>query len=78
MELTCLKCGCSDVNPADEGSWASCNDCGFVQYDADTLALMHETRREYEQAKQECWPDPVPSYKEWMNREENYERRNDR
>ena len=48
----CPKCGSADVNLADEGSWPSCNDCGFVQYDAETLALQAEVQREQAAAKQ--------------------------
>lgn len=49
--IPCPKCGSADVNPPDEGFWADCNDCGFVQYDAATLALQNEVKREQKQAK---------------------------
>jgi len=32
------------------------------------VLLQAEVRAEYEQAKRECWPEPVPSYGEWRGR----------
>jgi len=43
---TCPKCGSSDWMPADEGAFASCNDCGFVLYDDWTLEIIAEVKRE--------------------------------
>ena len=61
--MTCPKCGSADWNAEeDEGAWPSCNDCGFVQYDAETLAIQAEVRREQAIAKQAL--GYVPSYKE--------------
>lgn len=65
----CPKCGSVDINPSDEGSWRSCNDCGFVQYDPETLALQAEVQREQAQAKREL--GYIPTYQEWVNRREN-------
>lgn len=62
----CPKCQSDDWNPSDEGSFPSCNDCGFVLYDDWTLGIMEETRREFDQAKREYWPEPVPSYPEYL------------
>ena len=58
----CPKCGSADVNPPNEGRWADCNECGFIEYDAETLALQNEVRREQAQAKQIL--GYVPSYRE--------------
>lgn len=62
----CPKCSSADVNPADEGSWASCNDCGWIQYDAWTLSIQAEARREYREAVDHYWPEKVPDYQTWM------------
>ena len=61
-EVTCPKCGSADWNPADEGSFPSCNDCGFVQYDEYTLALQAEVQREQKVCKQIL--GYTPSYNE--------------
>lgn len=58
----CPKCGSDDVNAPDEEFWADCNECGHVQYDADTLALQAEVRREQAQCK--AILGYVPSYSE--------------
>jgi transcription initiation factor TFIIIB Brf1 subunit/transcription initiation factor TFIIB len=50
--VICPKCKSEDVNPEDEGSWPSCNDCGFVIYDEQTLSLQAEVRREQALCKQ--------------------------
>lgn len=65
-----MKCPECDSELRDRGDehFPDCEDCGFVLYDADTIALREEVRREFEQAKAACWPDPVPSYAEWMKR----------
>jgi hypothetical protein len=57
-------CGCGDINPPDEGSWASCNDCGHVQYDEDTLALRAEVQAEQAYAK--AILGEIPTYEEWV------------
>lgn len=59
----CPECGCADVNPPDEGAWASCNDCGFVQYDERTLALQREVRSEQKTAKDIF--GFIPKYADW-------------
>jgi Zn-finger protein len=48
----CPKCGSADWMPADEGRFASCNDCGFVHYDEWTQEIMREVQREQSQCKQ--------------------------
>ena len=48
--------------PADEGQFASCNDCGFTQYDQWTLDLQAEVKREQELCKRIL--GYVPDYKE--------------
>ena len=50
--LNCPQCGSTEVSEADEGRWATCEDCGFVQYDAETLQLMAEVQREQKVCKQ--------------------------
>ena len=42
----CPRCQSADWMPADEGAFAACNDCGFVQYDMYTLQIMAEVVRE--------------------------------
>jgi hypothetical protein len=64
MVTQCPKCGSADVNPEDEGAWADCNDCGFIQYDADTLTLQREVRREMQAARDIF--GRIPSYSEWI------------
>lgn len=61
--IPCPKCGSADVNPPDEGFWADCNDCGFVQYDADTQALQAEVKQEQKQAKQIF--GRIPTWEKW-------------
>jgi len=61
-EGVCPRCGSGDWMPADEGAWPSCNDCGHVEYDAETLALMAEVRRE--QAFCSRVLGRVPTYRE--------------
>lgn len=58
----CPKCGSADVNLADEGKWAECNDCGFVKYDAYTLALIAEVKREQAICKKRL--GYIPTYAE--------------
>lgn len=65
--MNCPECGA--LMREREDRFPDCEECGFEQYDAYTLALIAETRREFDQAKRECWPDPVPTYKEWMERQ---------
>ena len=59
----CPKCGSADWMPADEGAFASCNDCGFTQYDEETLALQAEVRSEMQTAKRVF--GRTPTYAEW-------------
>jgi hypothetical protein len=61
-------CGSADINPPDEGSFASCEECGEIFMDPYTLSIMEEAKREYDEARRVCWPNPVPSYREWANR----------
>ena len=65
----CPECGGNDWrNRGSDGEYFPvCEDCGYVEYTEETLQLMEETRREFEQAKAVCYPDPVPSYAEWIN-----------
>lgn len=58
----CPRCGSADWMPADEGSFASCNDCGFTQYDQWTLEIRAEVQREQSQCKKIL--GYVPSYQE--------------
>lgn len=62
----CPKCGSADLNEADEGSFGSCNDCGHVSYDAETLALMAEVQREQRECKRQL--GYVPTYEEARKR----------
>ena len=62
----CPKCGSADVNPPDEGSWFSCNDCGHVVYDPDTLALQAEVLREQAECKRRF--GEILPYREWEER----------
>jgi hypothetical protein len=64
--MTCYKCGGTMIKR--EEHFPECEDCGFVAYDQGTLALIAEVRCEFEQARRECWPEPVPSYAEWIRR----------
>jgi hypothetical protein len=50
--IICPKCSSCDVTPADEEHWPSCVECGFIEYDAETLALQAEILREQAYAKQ--------------------------
>jgi len=62
----CPKCGSADWNAEeDEGAWPSCNDCGFVQYDAETLRLQAEVQCEQKIAKGIF--GYVPEYAEWID-----------
>ena len=63
-EITqCPRCASADWNPEDEeGGWPSCNDCGFVLYDAWTLEIQAEVKREQAHAKRVL--GYVPTYQE--------------
>ena len=50
------------MSAGDDERFPSCEDCGFVQYDANTLALMAEVRREQAHAKNVL--GYVPTYQE--------------
>lgn len=63
----CPKCGSVDIVSRDDASWPTCNDCGFVQYDAESLALQAEVKAEQAQAKREF--GYIPTYREWVERE---------
>lgn len=62
--MNCPHCNAPMIERDER--FPECEECGHVEYDAFTLALMAETRREFEQAKRECYPDPVPSYREYV------------
>jgi hypothetical protein len=47
----CPKCSSADWMPADEGRFASCNDCGFTQFDDWTREIIREVEREHAQCK---------------------------
>ena len=63
--MICPNCQ-SEMRDRGDEHFPDCEDCGFVLYDAETIALREEVRREYEQARREYFPDPVPSYREYM------------
>lgn len=65
--MTCPKCG-SEMRDRGDEHFPDCEECGHVEYDAYTIQLMEETRREFDQAVREYWPDRVPSYAEYMER----------
>jgi hypothetical protein len=65
----CPECN-FPLTEGDEGSFPTCIECGFVLYDANAKALIAEVEREFKQAKQECAPDPVPEYWQWIKRNE--------
>lgn len=62
LKIHCPECGSIYWVEATDESWPHCEDCGFTQYDADTLALQAEVRREPAQCKQIL--GYVPSYQE--------------
>ena len=66
--MTCPKCGGEDMRRrGDDGEYfPTCEDCGFTEYDEETLQLQAEVGRDYEQAKRECWPNKVPSYRDYL------------
>lgn len=63
---------CPDCNiplrERGDGHFPDCEDCGFELLDAATIQLRAEVEREFKQAQRECYPDPVPSYGEWLKR----------
>jgi hypothetical protein len=65
--MICPDCG-SEMRLRGDGHFPDCEMCGFVQLSAYSIQLRDETRREFEQAELESWPEPVPSYREWMER----------
>jgi hypothetical protein len=65
----CPECN-FPLTEGDEGSFPTCIECGFVLYDANAKAFIAEVEREFKQAKQECAPDPVPEYWQWIKRDE--------
>jgi Zn ribbon nucleic-acid-binding protein len=65
VDGACPKCLSTDIAPEDEGSWPECMECGFIFYSQESLALQAEVRAEFEEAKRQCWPDPVPDYRTW-------------
>ena len=65
-ERHCPECG-GELRER-EARFPDCPDCGFEWLDGAAISLREETRREFEQAKRECWPDPVPPYKEYVKR----------
>ncbi len=65
--MKCPECGGVVIEAHDE-HFPECEDCGFTILSEEAKAVREEAEREYKQAKQECWPDPVPSYREWIER----------
>lgn len=70
--VRCEMCGSDEVTPADEGKFATCEECGHVIYDKWTLEVAREAAREYEEAVEQYWPERVPSYKEWIKMKGEY------
>lgn len=64
-KTNCPACNSADVNPPNDGFWADCNDCGFVQYDKATLALQAEVKQEQKQAKEIF--GRIPPYGDWTD-----------
>lgn len=59
--MKCPECN-DEMDLSDDERFPECLNCGFVQYDADTLALQAEIRREQAAAKKVL--GYVPSYGE--------------
>jgi hypothetical protein len=62
--MTCPFCG-FEITEQEDGR-SACEDCGFILYGEYDLAAKAEAFREYNQAKSECYPNPVPSYREYQ------------
>jgi hypothetical protein len=62
--MTCPQCGYEMRER--EGHFPDCEDCGHIEYDAEALALGAEVMQEFLRASAECWPNPVPAYKEYQ------------
>ena len=58
----CPQCGKAELSEADEGRFPSCPECGFEQYDADTLDLIAEVKREQKLCKQVL--GEIPTYQD--------------
>lgn len=65
-DMDCPECG-AELQEY-ENRYPSCEDCGFELLSPEAIALRDATRIEFEQAKRECWPEPVPTYREWVER----------
>lgn len=61
--MLCPECGSELIERGER--FPECEDCGFTKYDEFTLSVIAETKREYEEAKRFCWPEKVPSYREY-------------
>ena len=57
--LDCPDCG-AELIPENDEERAYCEDCGFVLYSDYDRSVMAEARRDYERAKADCYPEPVP------------------
>lgn len=61
--MNCPECG--GQMTADEGRFPECEDCLFTLYDAETLALQAEVKREQIVAKSIF--GKIPKYAEWCD-----------
>jgi hypothetical protein len=61
--VTCPECG--EQMRLREDRFPDCPHCGYERFDADTLSLQSEVRREQALAKREL--GYVPTYKEWVD-----------
>jgi len=57
--MNCPECG-SPIEDRDDGYRPECCECGFVLYSDYDRSVMAEARRDYERAKADCYPEPVP------------------
>lgn len=58
--MICPKCG-SHMRERED-FWPDCEDCGFVQYDDETLGIQREVQRE--QAECKAILGYIPSFRE--------------
>ena len=61
--MICPECKDDQFPEPDGEHFPSCEMCGFQFYDADTLALQAEVKREQKQAKQIF--GRIPPYGDW-------------
>lgn len=62
--MTCPECG--EELRSREGLFPDCQYCGLELLDEAAISLREETRREFERAKREYYPERVPLYEEYM------------